>query len=175
MTHIMLDLESLGTRPGFVVLSAAFVRFSDFASTSLVLSVPDQQSLGLEIDPETHAWWGRQDPAAWAAATTAPVPLRSALEHFAAWLAWATGGADPLLWCHGASFDAPLLGEVYRRAGVPQPWSFRAVRDTRTLYDLAGVALPGTPAHHALDDAIAQTKAAKHALALLDPSNRIPF
>jgi exodeoxyribonuclease VIII len=75
-----------------------------------------------------------------------------------------------LLWCHGATFDAPLLGELYRRAGIPTPWAWWNVRDTRTLYDLAGInnkdyAVP--PPHIALNDAIGQTRAANAALAVV--------
>lgn len=170
-THLMLDLETLGTRPGAIVLAAAFVRFSDEASCTLNLSVPDQQALGLETDPATAAWWQDQEakhPGAWAAATQNAVPLVQALHHFGQWIAWA--GPDPLVWCHGASFDAPLLGELYRRAGIPCPWQFWSVRDTRTLYDLAGInnkdyAVP--PPHIALNDAIGQTRAANAALAVL--------
>lgn len=173
MTHIMTDLETLGTRPGSIVLAAAFVRFSDEASCTLNLSIPDQEALGLESDPNTCTWWRDQEskhPGAWAAATSNPTPLRQALEYFATWIAWATAGADPLVWCHGATFDAPLLGEVYRRAGVPCPWEWWNVRDTRTLYDLAGIsnkdyAVP--PPHIALNDAIGQTRAANAALAVL--------
>lgn len=167
-THLMLDIETLGTKPGVVILAAALVRFSDEASCTINLSVPDQQALGLEIDPQTHAWWGTQDPAAWAAATSNPTPLLAALDYLAAWIAWA--GPDPLIWCHGATFDCPLLEEVYRRAGKVAPWSFYAVRDTRTLYDLAGInvkdfAVP--PPHIALNDALGQVRAANAALAVL--------
>lgn len=170
-THIMLDLETLSTRPGGIVLAAAFVRFSDEAHTTLNLSIPDQERLGLEKDPDTVAWWHDQEqkhPGAWAAATANPTPLVPALNHFAAWLQWA--GPDPLIWCHGATFDAPLLGEVYRRAGVPVPWTWWNVRDTRTLYDLAGInnrdySVP--PPHVALNDAIGQTRAANAALTVL--------
>lgn len=171
-THIMCDIETLGVRPGFVVLSAALVRFSDLAATSLALSRPDQTALGLEEDPATWDWWLQQPPAARDAATVNPVPLMPALEHIAAWLAWAEPNIDErLIWCHGASFDAPMLQEVYRRAGLfPCPWQFWNVRDTRTLYDLAGVDVRPYytgRAHVALDDAIAQTKAALDALRVL--------
>lgn len=168
--HIMLDIETLGVRPGFVVLSAAFVRFEDMASTALVMDHVDQTALGLEMDPATVEWWQQQSPEARAAAIANPVPLRAALDHFAAWLAWAGAGRETFIWCHGASFDAPMMQEVYRRAGVPCPWSFRNVRDTRTLFDLSGVDLrnynEGT-AHNALDDARAQTRAAVDALRVL--------
>lgn len=169
-THIMLDIETLGTRPGAIILSAAFVRFSDEAHCTLNLSIADQQALGLTVDPATHEWWGKQPPEAWERATAGAVPLAPALAHFATWLAWA--GPDPLIWCHGATFDCPLLDEVYRRAGIVTPWQFWAVRDTRTLYDLAGVnvkdfAVP--PPHVALNDAIGQTRAANEALRRLAP------
>lgn len=78
LTHIMCDIESLGTRPGAVILSVAFVRFSDEAHTTLNLSLPDQEALGLERDPSTLEWWASQEaahPGAWAAATVGAVPL----------------------------------------------------------------------------------------------------
>lgn len=167
MTHIMLDIETLGTRPGAIITSVAFVRFSDEAHCTFNLSIPEQQALGMEADPATLEWWGKQDPAAWAAATVNPQPLAIGLPYIGAWLTWAAPSKDPLIWCHGATFDCPLLGELYRRAGIACPWPYWAVRDTRTLYDLASVnvkdyAVP--PPHVALNDAIGQTRAANAAL-----------
>ena len=171
-THVMLDIETLGVRPGFVVASAAFVRFDDLAGASLALDVPEQTALGLETDPSTVDWWSKQSAAARAAAFGNPVSLARALLYFADWLNWARNGGDLLIWCHGASFDAPMLQEVYRRANVPLPWSYRDVRDTRTLYDLACVDLRDPKYkqrtdHNALDDAIGQVKAAHDALVRL--------
>lgn len=171
--HIMTDIETLGTRPGACVLSAAFVRFSDEAHMTLNLSLPDQEGLALEKDESTLVWWRDQEakhPGAWAAATANALPLASALPYIAQWLDWARGGDDFQIWCHGATFDAPLLTEIYRRAGIPCPWQFWQVRDTRTLYDLALIrkedyAVP--PPHIALNDAIGQTRAANAALAIL--------
>lgn len=163
----MCDLETLGTRPGCVVLAAAFVRFSDGAHASVNISVPDQQNLGLEIDPATQAWWSNQDAAALALATQNPVPLVSALDYITTWLEWAAAGGDWLIWCHGATFDCPILAELYRRVGREAPWKFWNIRDTRTLYDLAGVDLKAfavPPPHVALNDAIGQTNAANEAL-----------
>jgi hypothetical protein len=34
-THIMLDLETLGTRPGAIVMAAAFVRVRSWSQTRL--------------------------------------------------------------------------------------------------------------------------------------------
>lgn len=173
MTHIMTDIESLGTRPGCVVLAVAFVRFSDEAQVTLNLSIPDQVELGLHTDPATSSWWQDQEakhPGAWAAATSNPTPLATALQYISDWLAWASPEADPLIWCHGATFDAPILGELYRRAGIPCPWKFWNIQCTRTLYNLAGIdnkAYAVPPPHIALNDAIGQTRAANAALAVI--------
>ena len=167
ITHVMLDIETMGTRPGAIITSVAFVRFTDEAHCAINLSVPEQQSLGMEADPATMEWWAKQDPVAWELATRNPLSLHPAANYLAEWLAWVRGDSDLLLWCHGATFDAPLLGELYRRLGIVSPWQFWAVRDTRTLYDLAGVDLKAfavPPPHVALNDAIAQTRAANEAL-----------
>lgn len=176
--HVMVDIETLGTRPGAVVLSCAFVRFTDEAHMTLNLSIPDQEALGLEKDEATCAFWRDQEakhPGAWAAATSNPTPLAAALPYIGQWLDWARAGDEFQLWCHGAPFDAPLLFEIYRRAGIKCPWEFWQVRDTRTLYDLALIrkedfAVP--PPHIALNDAIGQTRAANAALAVLARAHR---
>lgn len=171
--HIMTDIETLGTRPGAIVLSAAFVRFSDEAHMTLNLSIPDQQALGLEQDESTLQWWRDQEaktPGAWARATENPLPLAVALPYIATWLNWARGTDNFQIWCHGATFDCPLMQEVYRRAGIELPWHWGAVRDTRTLYDLALIdpkAFAVPPPHVALNDAIGQTRAANAALVIL--------
>jgi hypothetical protein len=167
--HIMTDIETLSTRPGAIILSAAFVRFSDEAHMTINLSVPDQKMLGMEEDESTLAWW-RDKQDAWARATSDPRPLAIALPYITQWLDWARAGDDMQIWCHGATFDCPLMQELFRRAGIPCPWQFWAVRDTRTLYDLALInpkdyAVP--PPHVALNDAIGQTRAANAALAIL--------
>lgn len=173
MTHIMQDIETLGTRAGSVVLSVALVRFTDEANCTVNLSVPEQLQTGLEIDPATHAWWGEQNlkyPGAWERVTTNPQPLVAGLQYLSAWIHWASPDSNPLIWAHGATFDPVLLGEVYRRAGVPVPWQFWDCRDTRTLYDLAGVNVkdyPVPPPHVALNDAIAQVRAANASLQIL--------
>lgn len=168
--HLMCDIETSGVRVGSIVTSVALVRFSDEAHCAFNLSIPDQQALGLETDPATEAWWAQQDPVARQMALASPLPLASALPYLSQWIEWAAGGQDWQIWCHGATFDCPLLGEVYRRAGIPCPWQFWQVRDTRTLYDLACIdskdyAVP--PPHVALNDAIGQTRAANAALAIL--------
>lgn len=175
-THLMIDIETLGTRPGAIVLSAALVRFSDEASCTVNFSTTDQALLGLQEDASTRAWWGTQGAEAWRLATENPAGLGVALDYLRQWIAWAAPNGDALIWCHGASFDAPILEELYRRLAQEAPWKFWQVRDTRTLYDLASVDLQGfavPPPHVALNDALAQTRAANVALKVLARAHQV--
>lgn len=171
MTHIMLDIETLGTRPGAIVLSAALVRFQDEQATTVTLSIPDQEAIGLEKDPATQGWWAQQPPAAWEKVTAGAIPLQAALSHLTNWLNWAEPDIfQRMIWCHGATFDAPILGEVYRKASLEPPWKFWNIQCTRTLYNLAGVdpkSYSVPPPHVALNDALGQTRAANAALGVL--------
>jgi len=55
----MLDIETLGTRPGAIILSCALVRFSDEASVTLNLSLPDQEALATGKRPRHAPLVGR--------------------------------------------------------------------------------------------------------------------
>lgn len=131
----------------------------------------------LTRDPRTVQWWSEQSDEAQAAFVD-PVDLREALVRFTDWL----DRIDPeptaiRIWSHGAAFDPPILAAAYEVVGLPVPWHYRAPRDTRTLFDAAGIedhsALlarhPGPMAvsHHALDDAICQARAVCAAYMLL--------
>jgi len=167
MSDVMVDIETLGTKPGVAILSIGAVMFGmdglgeRFYAPIQLISCAD---VGLVIDPATVEWWMRQSDEARAAAFPENAhPLWRVLVDFANWLTL-HGAKYP--WCHGAGFDAPLLEAAYKACGLVAPWKFHNVRDTRTLYDLAGVKVDrraGTH-HHALDDAIAQAETAARAL-----------
>lgn len=130
----------------------------------------------LHRDPRTVQWWSKQSDEAQAAFAD-PVDLRSALASFTSWLyriADESGGSisertDIRLWSHGSHFDIPILAAAYAAVGLPVPWHYRAPRDTRTIFDVAGIddhsawlaQHPGPlgVSHHALDDAICQARA----------------
>lgn len=137
----------------------------------------------LHRDPDTEAWWAKQSDEAQGAFADA-VDLKVGLERFTAWLCslavpqpeqegdrrYAVFPFENIrLWSHGAATDAPWLAAAYHACGLPVPWHYRAPRDTRTLFDLAGIddhsawlkqhpGPLGVP-HHALDDAICQARA----------------
>lgn len=170
LDNAMIDIETLGKKPGAAVLSIGAVMFGaaglgeTFYAPVLLQSCID---VGLTIDPETVAWWMKQSDEARAAAFVADAaPLKVVLMCFTEWFV-AQKARYP--WCHGATFDVPILDAAYEACGLQAPWKFYDVRDTRTLYDLAGVKVDRSKGthHNALDDAHAQAKAAMKALSIL--------
>lgn len=172
MQDVMLDLETAGTAPGCAILTIGAVTFGPAGLGNTfyaAVSLASATALGLTIDPDTIAWWMKQSEEARAAAFQADGwPLVQVLRELSDWFA-AQGAVR--IWSHGASFDVPIIEVAYRAASLPAPWKFWDVRDTRTLYDLAGVKPDRSQGmhHNALDDARAQAEAAVTALQLLAP------
>lgn len=166
---IMLDLETLGTRPGCIVVSVGAVGFDRYTGAILrefyrVIDLADSQRHGLTVEVGAVAWWMRQSDEARAVFSTSEfdvTPLARAASDFAEWFAECGGGACPI-WSHGAAFDLPIWEAALAAAGWPAPWAFWMVRDTRTVYDLTGfdphtIKREGTY-HNALDDARHQVR-----------------
>lgn len=169
MSHIMLDIETLGRAPGFIVLSIGAVAFDlsgkTFGEFYVNIARTSSVDAGLKVDPETSRWWQEQPEAARAALQIDVQPLGKSLDAFRMWFA-KQGGVQ--VWGQGASFDPPILEGAFKAAGVPVPWKFWNVRDTRTVYDLFDfdtrtVAMGGVK-HNALDDARHQVKLVAAAL-----------
>ena len=65
MNDVMLDLETFGTRPGCVIRSIGAIVFDPYSTQTgetfyCNVTREDQERLGLHVDPNTEAWWGRQ-------------------------------------------------------------------------------------------------------------------
>lgn len=184
MNHVMIDLETLGVTPGSVILSIGAVTFSvnDPPGIQLALEIDaaDAQRAGLTIDAATVAWWLGQGEAARLAVTRGDrLPLSDALRTLEAWLgARRIGDGSLRVWAHGPSFDLAILAAAYRIVGLPTPWRYQEERDTRTLYELAGVNpadyRSGT-AHRAIDDAICQAYAVHAGLRRLEAPAAVPL
>lgn len=173
----MIDTETLGTKPGAAILSIGAVMFGPSGLGAQFYSPIDLTScvdVGLTIDPATVAWWMRQsDDARAAAFSTDAAPLTDVLLDLAIWFAEQKAERP---WCHGATFDIPLLDAAYEACKLAPAWKFWNVRDTRTLYDLAGVKVNrSTGTHHnALHDAINQAEAAAKAMRILQRGLEVP-
>lgn len=166
--HIMIDIETLGTRPGSVIASIGAIAFNPLAGhiddggLSLSVDIADAQRCGLRIEAGTVAWWLRQSEGARAATFGRDqCSLAGALTELCTY--WRERNGQ-FAWSHGAGFDLVLLESAYFACGLISPWLYDAVRDTRTIYALAEIKAKdyfeeGATAHSALDDARAQARA----------------
>lgn len=172
MSHVMLDLETLGTMPGAVILSMGAVVFDPKTAPETwptfyaKLSVTDCVKHGLEVNEDTARWWSEQSEEARNEAFSGTAELVPTLIDFADFYDAHEGTH---LWSHGADFDGPLAKAAFRLAGVDYPVAYNAGRCTRTLFEMAGVDIRapefkvGTH-HNALDDAMSQALAAAEAM-----------
>jgi len=154
----MVDLETLGTAPGSVIVSIGAVKLGEhLVSESLYLPVDPRscEAAGMTMDAETVLWWLRKEGAARKEICRGGLPLREALERLAQWL---RVEEEVEIWGNGASFDPVLLGAAFDAVGIERPWSFKNERCYRTVAAL----FPEVPRrtggtrHNALDDAVGQ-------------------
>lgn len=168
MEQMMMDLETWGTEPGCCIRSIGAVHFSlgDQVGGNFYVNITDQSCLdaGLTIDSATQTWWHNPiRAAANAALTSDQVSLTAAVVGFHDF--FQDCGAK-YLWCHGMNFDEPIWRHAANLLNLPVPWSFRNVRDTRTIFHVHGlgnVSRQGTY-HNALDDAAHQARCVQLAL-----------
>ncbi len=177
MTHIMLDLETWGTRPGAALRSIGAIVFdpnSDGVSSNIGVSFYrniDKDSCvinGLTVDPDTVAWWERQAKEAIHGLAKDQKLLIEVVREFHDWFRLL--GAR-YIWCQGANFDEPLWTAAARAVDQFVPWKYWDVRCTRTIYaaadfDPRSVPRQGTY-HNALDDAAYQARCVQMAFAKL--------
>ena len=166
MKHVMIDVESLGTRADSVILSLGAVKF-DLASGKIddkgfyaSISIDSNQELGRRIQEDTLLWWLKQEIAAQSVFHEDKTTLSQALEDFSDWV----GNDDCEVWSNGADFDIPMLAHAYAQIQMEAPWKFWASNCFRTYKKLPGAkAIAGTVPfsgvkHNALADAFHQAQ-----------------
>lgn len=171
-THVMLDLETWGTKPGCAIRSIGAIAFDPqpygaFGSR-FYLNVSDDSNFaaGLNVEPDTAEWWRKQSPESISAFVRNQVPLMQAVLDFNEW--WRGIGAVKV-WAHGINFDEPIFRIAAEAVGLKVPWHYREVRDTRTLFWLADFDEKATPrppgliAHNAIGDAVFQALSVQRA------------
>ncbi len=182
--HLMVDLETFGTKPDSVIRSIGAVVFDPHEDRPiepheqlyLNVDLADAMREGLRLDPDTILWWTEQSEAAQKAFKhPVPISLKGALTRL--WHFWSKQECF-FAWSHGSNFDLVILQnaiDVTRDKPVqkgmsPYPWWFWACRDTRTLFELArykpkydrnGPQRTGTH-HNALDDALYQVEQVRY-------------
>lgn len=161
----MIDLETMATEPGAVVLSigACFfdIETGEINDTFyMCLDIGEQKVDGRIVDPATLAWWDRQSKDARRVFTEDKFPVSHVLDEFTNYVL-RTGSMSKIHpWGNGSSFDISIMESLYRMYGKKLPWQFWNVTDLRTfrrfVADGIKVHKPIGTNHNALDDAINQ-------------------
>jgi|APHM01.1.fsa_nt_gi hypothetical protein len=171
--RVMVDIETLGTMPGCVILSvgACYFEPGNGVVGERFYTEIDKQSCreaGLTVDEETEAWWESQDDdlVPLDGDTSLSVALDD-LRHFAF-------RADEV-WANGPAFDCAILEAAYHAVDIEPPWEYHEERDVRTIRALPGaVELEfGGRKHNALDDAVHQASEVAATLDQLDQRQEV--
>jgi hypothetical protein len=164
--HLMVDIETLGTKSNSVICSMAAVNFSletgevgrTFYRTIDIQSCLD---LNLKIDGSTLKWWLTQNTIAICDLLENNIELPVALENFWSW--FKNNRLDGVkVWGNGSRFDLGLLGDAHVACGMVLPWKHSDERDVRTLVSLRpkikeSMHFDGVK-HNPLDDCLHQIK-----------------
>lgn len=170
--HVMIDLETMGTSCIAAPMSIGAVKFSVESGKILDrfhkgISLKSCVSIGMEMDVGTVEWWLKQSKE------NQERVLALKAENIGVVLQMFEGWLHPLnkymtnVWSHGSIFDVVILENAYKLLGREAWWKFSNVRDTRTLFDLAGYKYVANGGHDALEDAENQAIAVVNAYKMI--------
>lgn len=181
-SHVMIDLETLGTGSDAMILTIAAVEFdpnyaaapNDIFYARIDIDSYKPYTGCFTMDGATLSWWMTKAPegAKNEAFLYQRLPLKTAMENFVAWMKTRTGEVKP--WSHGSSFDISIVTHTLKILGLDVPWKFWDIRDTRTIYEVAGVNLKnippisGYPLHHAVGDCLLQIEGVRQSYEILN-------
>jgi len=140
--HLMVDIETLGTRPGKIILSVGAV-FFDLATGETgnqfyyKINLIDSINHGFTIDTDTVGWWAAQKPEALKEALSGIYNKNNTIHKFVnAFSRWIVSSSDPAdieVWGNSARFDLGMLEPYFEAVKQDFPWRHYKERDVRTL------------------------------------------
>lgn len=170
---VMIDLETLSTRPDAAIVSIGACWFN--ANTGdvgrpihILIDMADSIRSGGHVDGDTVRWWLQQsDQARQAITQGCRSTMEDALGMLHTYLRGVASFDEVRVWGNGADFDLPILASAFAREHYDQPWRYyngRCLRTLRKLHpEVDEPTFEGTP-HNAAHDARHQ---ALHAIAIL--------
>jgi len=142
MIHAMIDIETLDTQPGSVVLSVGAVKFDPYKLTDPHTktlwrpSVDEQLSAGRSTSESTLEWWSRQEEHI--KQSTFTEDGRIDLDGFFKDLNKFLVGVDKI-WCQGPQFDMVILEDLFKQFEHHMNWAYWQVCDCRTIFNMMPV------------------------------------
>lgn len=174
MTHVMVDLETMGNNPEAPIIAIGAVFFDPGTGKTgeefyQIISLESAMDFGAKPDAATIIWWMKQSAEARAAITGGDaISLMDAIDKFDEFVHDnSTNGIKSVqLWGNGSSFDNVILRRAYEQVGAELCIPFWNDRDVRTIVEL-GKTIGMNPRyeipfegdmHNASDDARHQVK-----------------
>ena len=161
---VMLDLETLGTQPGCVILTLGAVKFDPYTMNDpgpglyIRPDADEQIARGREVQEDTLEWWMQQaeDVREEALGIEGRISVNDMYRQLNRFLVGVNN-----IWCQGPVFDIAILENLYMQYGWPTPWQFWQIMDSRTLFKVHGdPRVKGKVGlHNALEDCVSQAVA----------------
>lgn len=158
MKHVMVDIETLSTKPDAKILQIAAKVFDPHGRCHLRGAEfecnIDTDLSGGSTAPETLAFWLEQPDEVYDAVFLGGERESVVLARFASWIRPFCEGPHRI-WARGTDFDLPILRSAFERVNIEIPWHFGGARDVRTACDFLPGNAPGrdySKAHIAMED-----------------------
>ena len=164
--HVVLDIETLGTKSGSAIVQIGAICLNPNLVESKLFftkTIDLTSNHGMIMDFDTVRWWILQNEFAQHVVfdNKNQTSLVDALYEFNKWLFSCTTKHPGLqMWGYGADFDNALLKAAYDVCGINPYWTYKENMCLRTfakLYPEVARIKPEIP-HIAINDAIAQAE-----------------
>lgn len=166
MVHLMIDIETLGTRNNSPILSIAAVPFDPKTGKCYSnifyekIDISSYDNTPFQLNFSTLKWWLSQSEKARTEAFSGVKSIDKVIKEFHKYL---TGMGKIYPWSHGKDFDLPILENAFSVFSLETPWKFWDTLDTRTIYyahniNLKNIKMEKMTKHNALHDCYLQIK-----------------
>lgn len=156
----MIDIETLGTDLGSVILEVGLVAFHNrglVATHQVSLDIEESKAKGFTESAATLKWWFDQGGIPMEVIDTMK-PVINCLQEITKFIQYHRNSKPDItrIWTRG-NFDLPMLERYYQAYHLRAPWAYYEHRELRTALDVLGapVKQPYTE-HQALGDALSQ-------------------
>lgn len=182
--HFMIDIETLGVKPGSIITEIAIVQFDlrngeIIKEKELIPDIREQQDAGMSIDWGTVVWHSNQNTGVFALRHEQyAAEVLSNLNDFINVKDWKNDDRF-FIWSNSPNFDMIMLQEMFRRCKVKfEPiWRYKQLMDFRTVVFLRRLLRPEIDnkvidvAHSALADCKSQIKDLVNNIDLIKQTN----